>query len=225
MKVLMINVVCGIRSTGRICTDLASALEKQGNEVKVAYGREDVPECYQKSAVRVGSDLDVVFHGFKKLIMDEDGRGSKRVTERFLKWVREYDPDVIHLHNVLGYYINIPLLFDYLKQSKKRVIWTLHDCSAFTGGCAYFEYAGCKRWQESCGKCPQRGSFPKRRLSDHTAKILSDNRILYSGLDDLTIVTPSEWLVKYVEQSFLNQYPSIVIHNGVNTDCFYNNGR
>ena len=97
MKVLMINVVCGIRSTGRICTDLAVALEEQGHEVKIAYGREDVPEKFQKYAVRIGSDLDVKFHGIKARLFDEAGFGSKKATEKFIDWVKEYDPDIIHL--------------------------------------------------------------------------------------------------------------------------------
>lgn len=99
MKVLMINVVCGIRSTGRICTDLAVALEAQGHEVKIAYGREDVPEQFQKYAVRIGNDLDVKLHGLKARLMDGAGFGSKRVTEKFIEWVKVYDPDVIHLHS------------------------------------------------------------------------------------------------------------------------------
>ena len=106
MKVLMINVVCGIRSTGRICTDIAEALEASGNEVKIAYGRETVPENCQKYAVRIGSDLDVKLHGVRARLLDGCGWGSKKATEKFISWVREYDPDVIHLHNIHGYYIN-----------------------------------------------------------------------------------------------------------------------
>src|SRR5699024_4478813 len=107
MKILMINVVCGIRSTGRICTDLATALEAQGHEVKIAYGRENVPEQFRKYAVRVGSELDVKLHVAKARLTDSAGFGSKAATTKFIKWVKEYDPDVIHLHNIHGYYINI----------------------------------------------------------------------------------------------------------------------
>ena len=103
----MINVVCGIRSTGRICTDIATALETQGHEVKIAYGREDVPEQFQKYAVKIGSDMDVKFHGVKARVLDGAGFGSKAATKKFIKWIREYDPDVIHLHNIHGYYINV----------------------------------------------------------------------------------------------------------------------
>ena len=147
MKILMINVVCGIRSTGRICTDLAAELEKQGHEVKIAYGREKVPEQFHKYAVRVGTDLDVYMHVLKSRLFDSAGFESKRVTKKFVSWIREYDPDVIHLHNLHGYYINVEILFQYLKECGKKIIWTLHDCWAFTGHCTYFDYIGCDKWK------------------------------------------------------------------------------
>ena len=150
MKVLMINSVCGIRSTGRICTDIAEELEKQGHDVKIAYGRETVPEKYQKYAVRIGTDLDVKLHGIKTRLFDRHGFGSKRATKKFIKWVEEYDPDVIHLHNLHGYYINIKILFDYLKKANKKVVWTLHDCWAFTGHCTHFDFVGCNKWKCKC---------------------------------------------------------------------------
>ena len=116
MKILMINSVCGIRSTGRICTDLAEALEKEGHVCKIAYGRETVPEKYAKYAVRIGSDLSVKADALKTRIFDNAGFNSKSATKKFLKWVEEYDPDVIHLHNLHGYYINVELLFDYFEK-------------------------------------------------------------------------------------------------------------
>ena len=143
MKVLLINVVCGIRSTGRICTDIATFLESEGHEVKIAYGRESVPVEFQKYAIKIGTSYDIVVHGMKSFLLDKSGFGSKKVTQKFIEWIKSYDPDVIHLHNIHGYYINIELLFQYLRQCGKKIIWTLHDCWAFTGHCSYFTVAKC----------------------------------------------------------------------------------
>ena len=115
MKVLIINSVCGIRSTGRICTDLAEELVKQGHECKIAYGREAVPKKYQKYAIKIGNGLSVKIDALKTRIFDNAGFNSKRATKKFINWVKQYDPDVIHLHNLHGYYINVKILFDYQK--------------------------------------------------------------------------------------------------------------
>ena len=148
----MINVVCGIRSTGRICTDLAEELEAQGHEVKIAYGREEVPDKYKKYAHKIGSDLDVKLHGVRARLLDQSGFGSKRATIKFIEWIKKYDPDVIHLHNIHGYYINIEVLFDYLRTCGKKIIWTLHDCWAFTGHAAYCDAVNCEKWKKGCCK-------------------------------------------------------------------------
>lgn len=220
MKVLMINVVCGIRSTGRICTDLATALEEQGHEVKIAYGRENVPEQFQKYAVRIGNDLDVKLHGVKARLFDGAGFGSKKATEKFIEWVKEYDPDVIHLHNLHGYYINVEVLFQYLKTCGKRIIWTLHDCWAFTGHCTYFDYVGCEKWKSGCEKCPQKKEYPSSNGLDMSKRHYKLKRKLFTDIPNLTIVTPSQWLADLVKKSYLRQYATLVIHNGIDTSVF-----
>lgn len=220
MKVLMINVVCGIRSTGRICTDLATALEAQGHEVKIAYGRENVPEQFQKYAVKIGSDLDVKIHGLKARLVDRAGFGSKAATVKFIRWVKEYDPDVIHLHNIHGYYINIEVLFDYLKKSKKKVIWTLHDCWAFTGHTAYCDAAKCMRWVKGCHDCPLLKEYPAS-LIDRSRQNWVEKKAIFTGLTDMTIITPSRWLGTWTKKSFLKKYPVKVINNGIDTGMFY----
>lgn len=219
MKVLMINVVCGIRSTGRICTDLAVALEGQGHEVKIAYGRENVPEQFQKYAVRIGSELDTKIHGVKARLLDGAGFGSKRVTKNFIKWVKEYNPDVIHLHNIHGYYINVQVLFNYLKTCGKKIIWTLHDCWAFTGHSAYCEAVGCEKWKTGCEKCPQIKEYPKSYL-DNSKKNWKKKKSLFSNIPNITIVTPSKWLASLVRESYLKEYPVDIIHNGIDTSQF-----
>ncbi len=220
MKVLMINVVCGIRSTGRICTDLAIALELQGHEVKIAYGRENVPEQFQKYVVRIGSDLDVKFHGVKARLLDGAGFGSRSATVKFIKWVKEYNPDVIHLHNIHGYYINVEVLFDYLKTCGKRIIWTLHDCWAFTGHTAYCDAANCKRWVKGCHNCPLLKEYPAS-LVDRSKQNWKKKRDVFSGVSNMTIITPSKWLSTWVKHSFLQEYPIKVINNGIDTSQFY----
>ena len=220
MKVLMINVVCGIRSTGRICTDLADALQAQGHEVRIAYGRERVPDTYEKYAYRIGTDLDVKLHGLKARAMDGCGFGSRSATKRFLEWVERYDPDVIHLHNLHGYYINIELLFNYLRTCGKKIIWTLHDCWAFTGHAAYCETAGCEKWEDGCSDCPKLDDYPKS-LVDRSRENWERKHALMDGIPNLQIVAPSEWLAGLVRRSFLGQYPVSVIHNGIDTGVFH----
>lgn len=220
MKVLMINSVCGIRSTGRICTDLAGALEAQGHEVKIAYGREEVPEKFQKYAVRIGTDLDVKIHGVLARTLDGAGFGSKAVTRKFIQWVKEYNPDVIHLHNLHGYYINLEVLFDYLRTCGKKIIWTLHDCWAFTGHSAYCDAVGCEKWKTGCNHCPNMKAYPIS-YTDRSESNWKRKRDLMAGIPNLTIVTPSNWLAGLVRESFLSEYPVKVIHNGIDTSQFH----
>ena len=220
MRILMINVVCGIRSTGRICTDLADALAEQGHEVKIAYGRENVPEKYQKYAVRIGTDLDVKLHGVKARLFDKAGFGSVGATKRFIEWVKEYDPDVIHLHNIHGYYINIEILFNYLKTCGKKILWTLHDCWAFTGHCSHFSFVKCDKWKKGCFSCQQKNEYPASILCDNSKRNWLVKKQLFSDIQNMTIITPSKWLARLVKESFLSDYPVEVINNGIDTDIF-----
>ena len=216
----MINSVCGIRSTGRICTDLADALTEQGHEVKIAYGRETVPEKYQKYAVRIGNDTDTKLHGLRSRIFDDTGYGSKKATESFIEWVKSYDPDVVHLHNIHGYYINIELLFRYLAKAKKHVIWTLHDCWPFTGHCVYFDYAKCDRWKTGCHKCPQKKEYPASMVADRSKKNWEKKKALFTSVKDMVFVTPSQWLADLLKQSYLGSYPVKVINNDIDLTVF-----
>lgn len=220
MKILMINVSCGTGSTGRICTDLAQSLEAQGHEVKIAYGRDTVPPQYQRFAVRVDSDWGVKLHGINARLWDCSGFGSRIATEKFIRWVKKFNPDIIHLHNLHGYYIHVGILFRYLRACGKRIIWTLHDCWPFTGHCTCFDYAGCKRWKTGCCQCPQRGEYPASLCLDFSRQRYREKRELFTGIADMVIVTPSQWLADLVKQSFLREYPTLVIHNGIDTTVF-----
>ncbi len=224
MKVLLVNSVCGIRSTGRICTDIADEMSARGNVCRIAYGREPfVPDRYKKYAVRIGGSMDVMLHAFRSRICDGSGFYSKAATRRFLDWVREFDPDVIHLHNLHGYYIDVDQLFRYLRICGKKIVWTLHDCWPFTGHCTYFELCGCERWKTGCGECPLISEYPCSYI-DRSAEHWKRKKHLLMDIPNLTIVTPSQWLKQYVEDSFLGTYPVKVIYNGIDTDKFYPSG-
>ena len=221
MKVLMINSVCGIRSTGRICTDLATELEAQGHQVRIAYGRESVPEQYTKYAVRIGNEWDVRLHGVRSRLLDEHGLSSKSATKRFLKWAEEYDPDLLWLHNIHGYYINYELLFDWIKsRPKMQVKWTLHDCWAFTGHCSYFTVARCEQWKTGCSHCVQKKQYPASLLVDNCRKNYLRKRNAFTGVRNMTLITPSKWLADLVKQSFLKEYPVEIHHNTIDTAVF-----
>ena len=220
MKVLQINSVCGIRSTGRICTDLADVLLQDGHECMIAYGRESVPEKYRKIAVRIGNDLDAKMHALQSRIFDNAGFGSKRATEKFIDWVKKYDPDIIHLHNIHGYYINVEILFNYLAEFNKPVVWTLHDCWAFTGHCAYYSYVKCDKWKTGCFNCTQKKRYPSSLLWDASKQNWQKKKALFTSVKNMTLVTPSKWLANEVKKSFLSNYPMKVIANGIDLDVF-----
>lgn len=220
MRVLLINVVCGIRSTGRICTDIADLLTDEGHECKIAYGRETVPEQYKKYAVRIGTELDAKIHALGSRIFDNTGFYSTRATKKFIKWVKEYDPDVINLHNIHGYYLNIKLLFDYLRESGKPVVWTLHDCWAFTGHCCYYTAAKCNKWLTGCYKCQQKESYPTSLFIDNCKKNHELKKKIFTSLNNCTIVTVSKWLGVEAEKSFLGCYTVKVVQNGIDLSVF-----
>lgn len=218
----MINEECGTGSTGRICTDIAAALESNGNEVKIAFGRnaDIVPAQYNKYAVRIGNDIDLKIHGLITRAFDATGFGSMRATRKFIHWIYQFDPDIIHLHNLHGYYINIDLLFSCLKQLNKPVVWTLHDVWPFTGHSAYCDAVGCSKWKNGCENCPQMKVYPKSYV-DRSKRNWERKRNIFCGVTNLTIVTPSKWLAELVEDSFLNEYPVKVINNGIDTGKFH----
>ena len=218
MKVLQINTVCGRGSTGRIATDIHKLLLEQGHESVIAYGRGEAINC--DNAIKIGNKIDFYNHTLKTRLLDKHGFSSKKATEEFIVEIEKYNPDIIHLHNIHGYYINIEVLFKFLKEYNKPIIWTLHDCWSFTGHCAYFDYANCYKWETHCQKCPGRKSYPKSIFIDNSYNNFEKKKKLFTGLDKLTLVTPSEWLSKLVKRSLLKDYTVKVINNGIDLSVF-----
>lgn len=222
MRVLLINAVCGTGSTGKICAELAEKYENEGHEVRIAYGRDGfVPEKYERYAIRIGSDFDVNLHAIKTRLTDKHGLGSKRATKDFLKWADEYSPDLLWLHNIHGYYINYEMLFAWIKRHPKiEVKWTLHDCWAFTGHCTYFDMAKCYKWKEECKVCPQKTAYPASFVFSNCNDNFKRKKQAFTGVKNMTLITPSNWLANLVKESFLSEYPVEVVHNTIDTNIF-----
>ena len=219
MKYLFINSVAGFGSTGRIAAEKCRELMKDGHECVIAYGREKA-NCDDLQTVQIGTPLDYKLHGLRCRLLDDHGFGSKEATRRFLSWVKQYDPDVIWLHNLHGYYIHIGLLFEYLRTCGKQILWTLHDCWAFTGHCSHFDFVNCRKWQTGCHHCPQKNRYPASILRDNSRCNYGNKKRLFSGIPNLKLIVPSYWLKNWVQQSFLREYPVEVIYNPINTDIF-----
>lgn len=221
MKVLIINSVCGIKSTGRICVSLASAFAAAGDTVRIAYGREAVPEAALPYAVRIGSDASVKRNALICRALDNDGLSAKAATRKFLAWAEEFGPDLLWLHNLHGYYLNVEMLFAWIKSRPgMEVRWTLHDCWAFTGHCSYFTFAGCGKWKTACGKCPQKREYPTSLILDRSRRNFERKRAAFTGVRNMKLITPSRWLADLVGQSFLREYGVEVVHNTVDPEVF-----
>ena len=222
-KVLFINSVCGYGSTGKICTDLYKMAEKRGHECCIAYGRRTAPEGY--NTIKIGNKISIFFHGVKSLFLDQHAFGSKNQTIEFLKLVDEFNPDVIHLHNIHGYYINIEELFKYIKSRHRiKVIWTLHDCWSFTGHCAHFSSSQCDQWKTGCKVCNNKNLYPKCIGVSNSSENYNRKKASILGVNSLDICTPSKWLNDLAKQSYLSQYPIHTIHNGIDLSQFYPDG-
>lgn len=218
MRILQINTTANWGSTGRIANDIGDALILQGHESSIAYGRYASP-C-QSQLIRIGSLSDVLIHGIYTRLTDRHGWRSKHATRKFIKTIEQYKPDLIHLHNIHGYYLHLPTLFHYLTQQTIPIVWTLHDCWAFTGHCSYFTEANCNKWETECHTCPLLHTYPATWLRDASKKNYRDKQQLFTALPNLNIVCVSKWLTKTTQQSFLHHFPIHTIYNGIDLKTF-----
>lgn len=208
-------------SVGKIARNLSEALIAKGHECIVCYARGK--EYSSDNSFRFGSKQSIYWHVLNARLFDSDGLHSKGATRYLIKHLEKYNPDIIHIHCLHGYYINYQILFNYLKDSKKKVVWTMHDCWAYTGHCAFYDFEGCNKWEIKCDHCPQKGSYPKSILMDCSRRNYAAKKDAFTllGVDDMKIVTPSVWLKKEIGRSFLSKYLITVINNDVDLKVFY----
>lgn len=223
-KLLQINPVLRVNtSTGRIMQEIGELAMQHGWESYIAYsyGRDGIKPC-KSHLVPVGNRWSVVWHGIVTRLFDRHGLSSDEATRRFIRQIEELNPDIIHIHNIHGYFLNYKILFEFLSRYGKPVIWTVHDCWLYTGHCYYYSYIGCNKWQIGCRHCPQKKEFPTSWLLDRSERNFLDKKAAFTSMpkERLTIVPVSEWIRGEMEHSFLKGYDMRVIHNGINLEVF-----
>lgn len=219
LNILHINSV-NFGSTGNIMLDISRKANKYDYNSLVAYANSRSNKNKNvKNSILISNVIERNIHLKLGYFSGYNGCFSKVGTKAFLRKVDRFKPDIIHLHNLHNCYINLKLLFDYIKEQNISVVWTLHDCWAFTGQCSHFTEAQCEKWLTGCYECPQIEKYPASRV-DKTKEMYLYKREWFTGVKKMTIVTPSNWLAKKVKVSFLKEYPVKVINNGIDLSVF-----
>ena len=216
MKIVQINTF-PYKATGHIMMDIHKILTEQGYDSYVCWGRGR--QANNDHEIVIADDIGVKFHGIYTRLLDKTGFASRRATKKLLRRLDEIKPDIIHLHNIHGYYLNIELLFNYIREHDINVVWTLHDCWSMTGHCAWFDMCGCEKWKTGCFNCEQLGTYPASKGFDNSKWNWNKKKALFTSFN-LTIVTPSQWLRDIVMNSYLKNYRCEVINNGIDLNIF-----
>lgn len=223
-KLLQINPVIRINtSTGRIMQEIGELAIQNGWESYVAYSmeRDGIKPCSSR-LLPIGSFMSTAWHGIETRIWDRHGLASDSATRDFIRRIDEIQPNIIHIHNIHGYFLNYKILFEYLSKCNIPVVWTVHDCWLYTGHCYYYSYVGCDKWQTVCHDCPQKKEFPASFMMDRSRKNYEDKKAAFTSVpyDKMIFVPVSEWIGGEMRKSFLKDYRFRVIHNGINTEVF-----
>ena len=218
MKLLQICNEGNTGSVGTIAESLGTFVIEKGWESYIAFARFE--RGSNSKLIRIGSELDVITHGIESRIFDNDGFCSRNATKRLINKIEDIKPDLIHLHHLHGYFINVEILFNFLLHSNIPVVWTFHDCWSFTGHCTYFDYVDCDKWKSHCNSCPQKHEYPKSIFLDNSKNNFSKKRKLFTSISRMTVVSVSNWLDKLVEQSFFKDSNHLCIYNGIDLELF-----
>ena len=217
-KLFQISCEGDTGAPGKIAEAIGKLAILNGWDSYIAFGRRKRPS--KSKTIQIGSKLGILFHGIQTRLFDRHGLGSKNATIRLVSQIKEIKPDIIHLHHLHGYYINIEILFNYLSKASIPVVWTFHDCWSITGHCTHFDYAGCDKWKSVCFDCPEKKEYPVSYLIDRSTKNYYLKKKLFTSVEKMTIVPVSKWLENIVLDSFLGKISIQTIYNGIDLSMF-----
>lgn len=218
-NLVQINSAINFSSTGRIVEQIGLCAIERGWDSYVAHGARYVNPTNLRD-IHIENKYEEKIHAIYSMLFDAQGLGSCGSTKKLVRFFREVKPEILHLHNIHGYYLNYPILFDYIKEVQPQVIWTIHDSWAYTGHCAAYEPIACSRWITGCHDCPIKQEYPKSLFFDFSKKNFQRKKGCFCSAKNMTIVPVSDFLVRDMSQSFLNKYPSHRIYSGIETSVF-----
>ena len=217
LRLLQINVDSALYSCGKICEDIAKVANTEGWDTYIAYGREHKAGINKE--IKIGSMLDVYEHYLEHKIFDREGMASRRATKKLVKEIQRINPDIIHIHLIHDHYLNYKILFDFLSTVNTPVVWTQHDSWNITGHCYHFVSKNCEKWKTECNNCPLIHDYPFSLL-DRSKKNYQLKKEIFNKVNNLTIVSCSQWLDDFIGQSFFKDKTHLVIHNGIDINRF-----
>lgn len=215
MRLYIVTANWGKGGPGGIAADLYKVAISEGWECRFAYGRETIPE--DVNSYRIGTQITPYIHAVSSMIFDNAGFVTRRSTLALIKDIEAFKPDVVNLHNPLGYTMNVGILFDFFKRSKIPVVWTIHDIWSITGHCIT---GMCDHWKDGCGHCPNQREYPASYVFDRSKRNRKRKVECFSNVPNLQLVSPSKWLMNLAEKTYLKQYEINVIPNGIDLDVF-----
>ncbi|MBP2068991.1 glycosyltransferase [Anaerococcus nagyae] len=220
MRILQINITMDIGSTGKIVHDISNYITSRGHESYVMCGYQlknyDNVYCFSPDFLQFNTKKDTLI----SRITGKMGYRYKSKTKDAMAWIEKINPDIVHLHNIHGDWINVPVLINYLADKKIPIVYTLHDCWSFTGRCSHFENIQCYKWKNGCYDCKNLKVYPISYFFDFSKEMWQDKQDWFSRLNIVKIITPSNWLRDYASESILKDYSITTINNGIDTDRF-----
>ncbi len=218
MKILQINAVYGFASTGRTCSEMTEVLLSWGHKVcTLSTANHGIAE----NNLLIGTKLDRKIHAYMSRIFGLQGYFSRASTRKMIRFIDDYKPDIVHLRNLHGNYINLKMLLGYLAKKDIATVVTLHDCWFYTGKCTHYTLDKCMKWQSGCNNCPRLKKDNQSWFFDRTGKMLNDKYKYFSKIPRLAVVGVSKWITDEARRSILKNADIIdSIYNWIDIEKF-----